>query len=277
MSNKIEYNIRVMSEEFDVLSYQQRRPRIHILTLDKVLGEDIYERLQNDTKTRFYELVVPKESLWQSRLEEIEAMVEQTTKSRMLVMDVRKITLPKLHQAYNKIIGYNRKDLNKYCFTVLVGDGPLNLFAAGKSPDVFVPYLAQHRVDYNPAVFFFDPFLHYEPDELDSSMDDEFVLPEKLPHRMAPYFPEEGVTVESVRRYFRASEQPDIVKKQRLKVLAALYLKRIAEQFPEQKERMKELLSKNGLQLASERMNLYPAYFEEWVHELMQKAAEPSS
>ncbi len=267
----------MMSEEFDVLSYQQRKPRIHILTADRVLGDDIHQRLENGLKTRFYELVTPKESRWQSRLEEIEGMVEQTTKSRLLIMDVRKMTLPKLHQAYNKIIGYNRKDLNKLCFTVLVGDGPLSLFQAGKSPDVFVPYLAKHRVDYNPAVFFYDPFLHYEPDELDRSMDEEFELPEQLPHRMRPYFPEEGVTVESVRRYFRAAEQPEAVKDQRLKVLAALYMKRITEQFPDHKDRLKDLLTKNGLQLASERMNLYPVFFEEWVHELMQKAAEPAS
>ncbi|MFH1371016.1 MAG: hypothetical protein ABII09_06995 [Planctomycetota bacterium] len=266
-----------MGEEFDVLSYQQRKPRIHILTLDTVLSEDICERLENDRKTRFYELVVPKESQWQRRLEEIEAAVEHTTKSRMLIMDVRKVTLPKLHQAYNKIIGYNRKDMNKFCFTVLVGDGPLSLFKEGKSPDVFVPYLAKHRVDYNPAVFFFDPFLHYEPDELDSSVDDEFVLPSQLPRRLASYFPEAGVTVDSVRRYFRAAEQPEAVKKQRLKVLAALYMKRIAEQFPDHKDRLLDLLSKNGLQLASERMNLYPVFFEKWVHELMQKAAEPGS
>jgi hypothetical protein len=266
-----------MSEEFDVLSYQQRRPRIHILTLDAVLGEDIYERLQNGVKTRFYELVAPRESQWQSRLEEIESIAGQTTSSRMLIMDVRKATLSKLHQAFNKIIGYNRKDLNKFCFTVLVGDGPLSLFQAGKSPDVFVPYLAQHRVNYNPVVFFYDPFLHYEPDELDSSMDEEFTLPKQLPRRLATYFPEPGVTVRSVRQYFRAAEQPEPFKKQRMKVLAALYMKRMAEQFPDHKDNLRALLSKNGLQLASERMNLYPVFFEEWVHELMQKAAEPVS
>jgi hypothetical protein len=264
-----------MSEEFDVLSYQQRKPRIHILTADRVLSDDIYERLQGDKRTRFYELVVAKQDKWESRVEEIEVIAGQTTTSRMLIMDVRKITLPKLHKAYNKIIGYNRKDLNKFCFTVLVGDGPLNLFQAGRSPDVFVPYLAQHRVDYNPAVFFFDPFLHYEPDETNASMDEEFTLPVQLPRRLATFFPEPGVTLDSVRRYFRAAEQPEPVKKQRLKVLAALYLKRIAEQFPEHKDRLRELLGKNGLQLASERMNLYPLFFEEWVHELMQKAASP--
>lgn len=267
-----------MEEEFDVLSYRQRKPRIHILTVDRVLGEDICERLENNSKTRFYELASPRGANWRVRLDEIEAMVEQTTKSRLLIMDVRKVTLPKLHQAYNKIIGYNRKDLNKLCFTVLVGDGPLSLFAAGKSPDVFVPYLAKHRVDYNPAVFFYDPFLHYEPDEQDErSMDEEFELPEQLPRRMARYFPEDGVTVESIRRYFRAAEQPEAVRDQRLKLLAALYMKRINQQFPEDKNRLKTLLSKNGLQLASERMNLYPVFFEEWAHELMQKAAEPAS
>lgn len=264
-----------MNDEFDVLSYQQRNPRIHILTLDQVLCDDIYERLRCDTRTRFYEMIMPKEPQWKGRLEEIEAMTSQTISSRLLIMDMRKITLPKLQQAYNKIIGYNRKDLNKFCFTVLIGDGPLNLFGAGKSFDVFVPYLASHRTDYNSAVFFYDPFIHYEPDEIDSSMDEYFTLPTQLPRRLAQYFPEAGVTVEYVRRFFRADEQNDAVKKQRLKVLAALYMKRIAELFPGHKNQTRELLSKKGLQLASERLNLYPLFFEEWVHELMQKAAEP--
>jgi hypothetical protein len=167
-----------MGEEFDVLSYQQREPRIHILTLDRVLGWDIYERLHNDSRTRFYELVVPKQAAWQPRLEEIEAIVDRTVYARMLIMDVRRITLPKLQQVYNKIIGYNRKDLNRTCFTVLIGDGPMNLFGAGKSPDVFVPSLAEHRVDYNPAVFFFDPFIHYEPKRR-TFMDEELILPDK--------------------------------------------------------------------------------------------------
>ena len=262
-----------MNEEFDVLSYEKRKPRIHILTLDAILCEDIYERLREDKRTRFYELIIPKQPRWQERLEEIEAAVEKTVWSRLLILDVRKITLAKLQQSYNKIIGYNRRDLNRLCFTILVGDGPLNLFG-GKSPDVFVPYLADHRVDYNPAVFFFDPLIHYEPDEMDSYMDEDFELPVKLPKRLAPYFPEEGVTVESVRRFFRASGQNELVKKQRLKTLAALYKKRIEEKFPEQKDQLRALLSKNGAQLGSERLNLYPLFFEQWVHELMQAAAE---
>jgi len=264
-----------MGEEFDVLSYQQREPRIHILTLDRVLGWDIYDRLKNDSKTRFYELAVPKQADWKARLEEIEAIVDKTVYARMLILDVRRATLHKIQQAYNKIVGYNRKDLNRYCFTVLIGDGPLNLFQGGKGPDVFAPHLARLRVDYNPAVFFFDPFIHYEPDETDSSMDEDFVLSDKPPRRLSSYFPQAGVTVDSVRRYFRADEQNEEVKKQRLKTLAALYLKRIGEQFPQHKDLLRSLLTKNGTKLGSEKMNLYPVYFEEWVHELMQKAAKP--
>ena len=266
-----------MNEEFDVLSYEKRKPRIHILTLDRVLADDIYERLHEDKRTRFYELVMPKQQQWRQCMEEIEAMTGKTITSRLLIMDVRRITLAKLQPSYNKIIGYNRKDLNKLCFTVLVGDGPLNFLEAGKSPDIFVPYLADHRVDYNPAIFFYDPLIHYEPEETDSYMGEDFELPDKLPRRFMPYFPEEGVTVDSARRFFRASGQNEAVKKQRLKTLAALYMKRIAEQFPEHKDQLRALLSKNGVQLGSERMNLYPVFFEQWVHELMQTAAAAQS
>ncbi len=264
-----------MSEEFDVLSYQQREPKIYILTLDRVLGWDIYNRLHNDPRTRFYDLFVPRQADWQPRIEEIESIVDKTVYSRMLILDVRRATLHKIQHAYNKIVGYNRKDLNRLCFTVLIGDGPLNLFQPGKPLDVFVPFLSRIRVDYNPAVFFFDPFLHYEPDEIDSSMLEEFQFPRRPPKRLLPYFPEKNATVDSIRRYFRADEQSEDIKKQRLKTLAALYMKRISAQFPDKREFMKGLLTKTGLHFASEKMNLYPIYFEEWVHDLMQKAGKP--
>jgi hypothetical protein len=265
-----------MSDDFDILSYQRRKPKIHILTLDRVLSDDIYGRLKEDKKTRFYEAVVAKQVQCRQRLEEIESMVEQTTTSRLLIMDVRKLTLPYLHSAYNKIIGYNRRDLNNLLFTILIGDGPVTLFAAGKSPDAFVPHLARHRVDYNPAVFFFDPFMHYQPDEIEASMDEFLELPTHLPKRFAPFFPEPGVTVEYVRRFFRAAEQPEKVKKERLNILAALYMRRIGEQFPQYKSQLRDLLTKAGLQIASEKLNMYPIYFEQWVDDLMQKAAKPS-
>ena len=37
----------------------------------------------------------------------------------------------------------------------------------GRGLDVFTIYLGAHRVDYHPAVFFFDPLLHYQPGELE--------------------------------------------------------------------------------------------------------------
>jgi hypothetical protein len=264
-----------MSDDFDILSYQRRKPRIHILTLDRVLSEDIYDRLKENKKTRFYDMVVAKQADCRQRIEEIESMVEQTTTSRLLILDVRRTTLPHLHSAYNKIIGYNRRDISKLLFTILIGDGPVSLFEAGKSPDAFVPFLAQHRVDYNPAIFFFDPFIHYQADEIEASMDESIELPTQLPRRFTHFFPEPGVTVEYVRRFFRAAEQPENVKKERLKVLASLYLKRMKDQFPQHKDQMPKLLTKPGLQIASEKLNLYPIYFEEWVDDLMQKAAKP--
>ena len=222
-----------MDEKQDILSYQQRKPRIHIFTLDPVLADDIYDRISDDSRTRFYEMVLPKQGQMQQRIEEIEGTAQQTILSRLLIMDVRTVTLPKLKQAYNKIIGYNRKDLNKHCFTILIGDGPLNLFAEGKGLDIFIPHLASHRIDYNPAVFFYDPFIHYEPDEPDALIDEDLKLPTTVPRRLKPFFPEEGVTVDSIRKFFRATEQGEAVKKQRLKTLAALYIKRISEQFPQ--------------------------------------------
>jgi hypothetical protein len=34
------------------------------------------------------------------------------------------------------------------------------------------------------------------------------------------------------------------------------------------------LTSYDGLQLATEKINLYPLFFEDWVHNLMQRAQE---
>ncbi len=264
-----------MGTEPDILSHQARTPKIHILTLDAALADDVYERLRAHRQTKTYQLIVPKQPQRRSKVEEIEAMASETTSSRVLILDVRRASLPQLQPAYNKIVGYNRRDLNKLCYTLLIGDGPLNLFQQGKDIDVFVPHLAAMRVDYNPAVFFFDPFIHFEPDEIELSVDGEFTLPDKLPRRLAPYFAESGLRVDTIRSFFRAAGQPDHVRQQRLKILAALYLKRIGEQFPGREEQLKGLLSKEGVRLATEKMNLYPIFFEEWVDELMMKAANP--
>jgi len=257
----------------DILSHAGRKDTIHILTLDDVLAGDVYERIRSDRRFRDFELIRPRSAEISKMLVEIDRMALQTVHSRLLIIDVRRDTLPMLRRAYNKVIGYNRRDLNRLCYTVLIGDGPVSLFQAGKFFDVFVQHLSSHRVDYHPAVFFYDPFLHYEPDEIRrTGVGDQFTFPNKLPKRFARYFEGEGITISQVRRYFRAQDKDDKVKQERLAILVDLYEKRIAEQFPHHQNGLKGWLSHTGLTLASERLHLYPLFFEDWVYELMQKA-----
>jgi len=265
----------VMSKIPDILSHPQRRAKIHILSLDNFLARDVYERICYDPRMKHYQLVRPLKTRIRETVLEIEGMARDTISSRLLIIDVRKATLPKLRKAYNGIVGYNRRDLNRFCYTILIGDGPVNLLQAGKSLDVFVSHLSSHRVDYHPAVFFYDPFLHYEPNEIRRiGIDDEFKLSDKLPARFAPYFTGKDIKVDVVRRFFRATHKSKEVKKERLGILTDLYEKRIAEKFPHHKEELKTWLSKEGIRLASEKLHLYPLFFEDWVYELTQKAAQ---
>ncbi|UCF13924.1 MAG: hypothetical protein JSW59_10965 [Phycisphaerales bacterium] len=269
----------ITDEEHDILSHTGRRNSIHILTLDQALADDICERINNDPRMKFYKLIRPKETAVRQAVEEIEAMAPETVYSRLLIVDVRRFTLTKLQWAYNKIVGYNRRDLNKLCYIILIGDGPSDLFREGKSLDVFVLHLARHRVDFHPAAFFYDPLLHYEFDEIErSGIDYEYVIPDKIPRRLAPYFKQDpDMRVEKIRRYFRAIGKEDDVRKKRRRRLRNLYKKRMAEQFPDRKDQLRAWLSKKGVRLASERLNLYPFHFERWVYDLMRKAAERQS
>jgi hypothetical protein len=260
----------------DALSHGGRSNRIYILTLDRILATDVYERIQHDPRMRQYKLVRPRKTPVRESVVEIDSMARDTVSARLLIIDVRKATLPMLRKAYNKIVGYNRKDFNKLCYTILIGDGPVSLFQAGRSLDVFVPHLADHRIDYHPAVFFYDPFLHYEPDEIEHPrVHDELVLPDKIPRRLVRYFEKgQDMRVDQVRRFLRASGKPEQVKEERLRILRSLYEKRIAEQFPHHKDQLKPWLSREGIRVATERLHLYPLFFKDWVYDLMQKAAK---
>jgi len=274
----LEETYHLTDDEYDILSHRARGSRIHVLTLDPALATDVCERIAGDPRLKSCHLIAPARTGIRQAVEEIEGMAQETVFSRLLVIDVRKATLPKLRRAYNKIVGYNRRDLNKLCFIILIGDGPGELFHEGRTLDVFVPYLSAHRVDFHPAAFFFDPFLHYEPDEIEYfGIDDEFVLPDRLPRRFVPYFKEEDMTVAKIRRYFRATDKDEELRAKRRRRLKSLYKKRIAEQFPGDQDRLNAWLSKKGLRLASERMQLYPLHFEDWVHDLMRKAAQAKS
>jgi len=264
----------------DILSHSGREKKIHILTLDEVLATDVYERIHLDPRMKRYRLAKPHNTEIDDTVAEIDEMARDTTTSKLLILDVRADTLPLLQKAYNKIVGYNRRDLNRLCYSVLIGDGPANLLQAGKSVDCFVPFLAVHRVDYSPAVFFFDPLLHYEYDELPyTGINDKFVIPTKLPRRLIPYFKgTSDMTTAAVRHFFRAPDQSREVKAKRLQILIKLYKKRISKQFPnDEKEHLKSWLTKEGIQLATEKLNLYPLFFEDWVYDLMEKPAPPKA
>jgi hypothetical protein len=260
----------------DILSHPGRKNRIHILTLDSILATDVYERIHRHPGMKHYRLIRPKQTQVQETVVEIDSMARQTVSARLLIIDVRKATLPMLQRAYNKIVGYNRRDFNKLCYTILIGDGPASLFQAGKSLDVFISHLSKHRIDYHPAVFFYDPFLHYEPDEIQPQrIHEKLSLPDKIPKRLVPYFTTgQDMTVDQVRRFFRAAGKSEHVRNERLTILKALYEKRVAEQFPHHRDQLKPWLSREGIRVATERLHLYPLFFEDWVYYLMKKAAK---
>jgi hypothetical protein len=269
----------LIDEQHDILTHPGRRDKIYILTIDPVLAADVYERVHAYPKLKHCELVRPRATAVRDAVGEIAQFAQDTTTARILVLDVRRATLPKLRGILNAIVGYNRKDFNKLCYTVLIGDGPPTLFANGRGVDVFVLYLASHRVDYHPAVFFFDPLLHYEPGELEArAIDDEFTLPDGIPRRLIPYFQRsENVKVDKIRRFFRATGKDHETHRRRRRMLKRMYKKRIAEQFPGRERQLRAWMSRKGLHLATERLHLYPLYFEDWVYDLIQKARQNAS
>jgi hypothetical protein len=262
----------------DILSHTAREKRIHILSLDPILTTDVYERIHRDPRMKRYRLVRPHQTDIDERVAEIDEMARGTVSSKLLIFDVRGHTLPLLQKAYNKVIGYNRRDLNKICYTILIGDGPMNLLQSGKSLDAFVPHLAAMRVDYTPVVYFYDPLLHYEFDELPTKgIDDKFSIPDRIPRRFAKYFSgTPNMTTASVRQFFRAPDESKEVKAERFEIMMNLFRRRISKQFPGHKEQMEAWLSKDGVRLASEKLNMYPLFFEDWVYELMEKPAPKS-
>lgn len=270
----VEERIYVTDDKVDILSHPKRRDKIHILTLDPILAADVHERIHEDKRLKRCKVIRPHAVYIPSALEEIAQMAQDTVSSRLLIFDVRRVTLPKLRWAYNAIVGYNRKNFNKLCYTILIGDGPVSLFRAGRALEVFIPHLSSHRVDYHPAVFFYDPLLHYEANELDvRGVDEEFQIPDSIPRRLVPYFQKgPDVKVDNIRRFFRATDKPEDVKRERRRTLKRLYKKRIAEQFPHHEDQLKAWLSRKGIQLATEKLHLYPLYFEDWVYSLIRKA-----
>ncbi len=263
----------LIDDQQDILTHRARRNVIYILTLDPILGTDVAERIGADERLKGYEIIQPAAGTIDGTVDAIERAAPDTTHARLLIFDVRRAGLPKLRKVHRDIVGFNRKDFNKLCFSILIGDGPPMLYQNGRGLDVLTLYLGAHRVDYHPAVFFYDPLLHYEPSEaLLRAIDDEFTLRNDVPKRLAPYFRQDVMTVGTVRRYFRAVGKPDEIRQKRGRMLKRLYRKQITERLPGCAEQIKAWLSRKGLQLATEKINLYPMHFEDWVYKLMHKA-----
>jgi hypothetical protein len=266
-------------DKVDILTHRNRRDQIHVLTVDPILGMDVRERLRADDRFKGCAVIRPDATSVRQALEQIAQMAKNTTASRLIIFDVRRATLPKLHRSFNAIVGYNRRDFNKLCYSICIGDGPMNLFLDSHGLDVFVPYLGAHRVDYYPAVFFFDPFLQYEPNELEvRGIDEDFVIPDAVPRRLVRYLQKtENVKLDKIRRFFRAVDKDEEVRDERHRMLRRLYKRQLTAQFPDHREEVKHLLSRAGVRLATERMNLYPLFFEDWVYKLFRRAKKNAS
>lgn len=272
-----------------MLHHTGRTDRIHVFSADGALLEDVVDRITADPAMEGVEVLAPEVDAVAQAVGRIETMAKDTVRSRLLIVDVRSYLLPRFQHAYNKIVGYNRADLNGSCNTILIGDGPLQLFQTGRSLDVFAPRLASHRVDYHPAVFFYDPFIHYAPDERRRlGLDAAATAPTKIPERLAGAFAdggEEEPTVRTVREYFRAAAVRPARRREaidrRERKLRSLFCRRIAEAFPHHAGEMETWLEPEGFALTDEvlRLHIYPLHFEHWVRHLMgrrQRARDAS-
>ena len=258
-----------------MLHYRERKNTIYIITLDKILAEDISSRLYDYPDTASIQLIMPGSGKTVTP-EDILKTAHNTTDSKILIMDVRSHTKPRLQQAYSDIARFNRPDANNYCHIVLIGDGPSDYLLKSKGTSAFQNYLADLRNDYSPAVFFADPFLYYTQQEIQELiLDRNNAMPEKIPQRLEKYF-KKNLPLKTIYEYFRAAEKQDSMKlkrrKQRLGQLKDIFLKLAAEDFPDDKDKLATALSKQGCSFPGEslRLNVYPFYFEEWISDLLK-------
>jgi hypothetical protein len=263
-----------------MLHYTDRKNRIHIITLDAVLATDIAERLAEYPEANAAQLIMPGGGQ-NITPEDILKTARDTTDSKILIMDVRTHTKPRLQQAYSDIARFNRADANNFCHIVLIGDGPSDFLLQSKGANAFQNYLSDLRVDYSPAVFFANPFLYYTQQEMQELIfDHNNAMPEKIPQRLEKYF-RKDVPVKTIYEYFRAAEKEGDIKikrkKQRLKQLKKIFLKLAAEDFGDEADRLAEALTKQGCAFPGEalKLNVYPFFFEEWVADLLKFVPRP--
>ncbi len=264
-----------------MLSHTRRKVQVHVLSLDPILAADVQARIASDPRMKGCRVIRPPQGDLDSAVAAIEKMAPETVDSRLIVIDVRRQGLPKLQHAYNKVSGYNRRDLGEFCNSILIGDGPQNLFGQGTTLERFAPLLRQLRIDYNPGAFFYDPFLHYTADEqqlpgIDSPALKQ--LPCHVPARLAEIIREEGMTIEDVRKHFRAAAAPAALREQtkarRQEKLVQLFTARMSKAFDGHDDQLQDWLSARGASISGEalRLHLYPLYFEDWAYKLLVAA-----
>jgi len=262
-----------------MLHHKNRSNQIHIITLDPLLLDDIYERLHEFPGLEAVELIKPGREGRTITADDILGLARDTLASRVLIIDIRSQTRVRLQRAYSDIARFNRGDLNIYCYIVLVGNGPVNFFHSDRGIKTFPAYLADLRNDFSPAVFFGDPFLYYSFEELQKmAVYEHSAFPENISQHFEKYFNGDRPSVRRIRRYFRAAgKQGDdkiTAQKKRLKELKKLCLKMILDKFPVERGQMLKAFSYAGLAFPGEilRCNIYPFHFEEWVLDVFQKA-----
>jgi len=262
-----------------LLHYRDRKNRVHIFTMDRLLLEDVRDRIAEHSGTRSVQIVTPGSVRSAITAEDVMELARDSVTSRVLIMDVRRQTLTRLQQAFSSVVRFNRADLNRYCYAVLIGEGPVNLLKPGRGLRAFPTYLADLRNNFNAAVFFGDPFLTHTHEEIQEiGLRERGTLPDRLPRRFKKFFSDDQVLIEQVRQYFRAAgsspEKRSRKKEEREEVLRRLTLRMMRHDFPDDWERASETLSKEGLSFPGEplRFCVYPFFFEEWVSDLLAQA-----
>lgn len=267
-----------------MLHYKNRDRRVDIVTMDRVLATDVYERLRAYKPMDSVELRRPGQGAGEITVQDVEQFVPETTEAGVLIVDVRAQTRTKLRQAYGTMVRRNRPDFNTYCYTVLIGGGPLNLLQPGMGMDAFRDYLIEMRVDYSPAACFIDPFLHYTLDEMqERALYENNTLPERIPLHLQRYFKADKLAAEKLRAYFRAAEVDEIKReghrRRRQKALEDLYRRLLHKDLPDHEQELVQGLSKEGCPLLGEALafNIYPFFFVEWVTDLVHKVKGSNS
>jgi len=231
--------------------YKDRDRRVDIVTMDRVLATDVYERLRAYKPMGSVELRRPGRGDGEITVQDVEQFVPETTEAGVLIVDVRAQTRTKLRQAYGTMVRRNRPDFNTYCYTVLIGGGPVNLLQPGMGMEAFRDYLIEMRVDYSPAACFIDPFLHYTLDEMqERALYENNTLPEQIPLHLQRYFKADKLAAEKLRAYFRAAEVDEVRRqghrRRRQKALEDLYRRLLHKDLPDHEQELVQGLSKEG-------------------------------